>query len=318
MNIQINNIHSANSLSIIKVLSRIKKYDVVVIGSDIYEKGECAGSLLVDKYYQAPPINNELEYISFLNDVNEKERIDLLIPASDAEAVLLSKYRNQIKTRFFLADYETVSLFKDKLKATQALMENNINVPPICDNLFNEKKVIFRKRNSVNSQGIYIVDLEKAEYIKNHFNPDYFVQPYIEGDTIIVDVLSDKDGVPKIIIPRKTIEIKDGTAFRSQIVYDEVIIEITRKICTLYKLPGFCNLDFKVNNGEYYFIELNVRFAGSGIFSIIASFNYMETYLEHFVLNEPLQDIDYYMKFVCWDSIVTRYLEELIYPEISE
>ena len=88
MNIQINNIHSANSLSIIKVLSRIKKYDVVVIGSDIYEKGECAGSLLVDKYYQAPPISNELEYISFLNDVNEKERIDLLIPASDRKSVV--------------------------------------------------------------------------------------------------------------------------------------------------------------------------------------------------------------------------------------
>ena len=39
MNIQINNIHSTNSLSVIKVLSRIKNYDIVVIGSDIYEKG---------------------------------------------------------------------------------------------------------------------------------------------------------------------------------------------------------------------------------------------------------------------------------------
>lgn len=144
------------------------------------------------------------------------------------------------------------------------------------------------------------------------------MQPYIEGDTVIVDVLSNKDGVPKIIIPRKTIEIKDGTAFRSQIFYDEAIIENTKKICNLYKLPGFCNLDFKVNNGECFFIELNVRFAGSGIFSIIASFNYMETYLEHFVLNKPLQDMDYYMQYVSWDSIVTRYLEELIYPNISE
>jgi carbamoyl-phosphate synthase large subunit len=300
------------------MLSQIKKYSIVVIGSDTCEKGECAGSLLVDKYYQAPPITQEAGYINFLNEVNEKEKIDLLIPASDAEAVLLSKFRNQVKTRFFLADYATVSLFKDKLRATQALLNNNINVPRICDNLFNEKKVIFRKRISVNSQGIYIVDLEKAEYIENHFNPNYFVQPYIEGDTIIVDVFSDKNGIPKLIIPRKTIEIKDGTAFRSQIVYDETIIDITKKICNLYKLPGFCNLDFKVNNGEYYFIELNVRFAGSGIFSIIASFNYMETYLEHFVLNEPLQDMDYYMKYVCWDSIVTRYLEELIYPNISE
>ena len=48
MNIQINNIHSTNSLSIIKALSRIEKYDIIVIGSDIYKKGECAGSLLVE------------------------------------------------------------------------------------------------------------------------------------------------------------------------------------------------------------------------------------------------------------------------------
>ena len=214
MNIQINNIHSANSLSIIKALSRIKKYDIIIIGSDIYKKGECAGSLLVDIYYQAPPITQETEYIDFLNNVNEKENVDLLIPASDAEAVLLSKYRNEVKTKFFLADYKTVVLFKDKLIATQELMKNGIKVPRICDNMFNEKKVIFRKRNSVNSLGIYIVDLEKAEYIENHFHPDYFAQPYIEGDTVIVDVFSDKDGVPKLIIPRKTIEIKDGTAFR--------------------------------------------------------------------------------------------------------
>ena len=318
MIIQINNIHSTNSLSIIKLLSCVKKYKITVIGSDTYKMGECAGSLLVDKYYQAPSISQETEYINFLNSVNEKENIDLLIPASDAEAVLLSKFRSQIKTKFFSADYKTVALFKDKLKATQDLMKNNILVPRICDNLFNEKKVIFRKRNSVNSLGIYIVDLQKAEYIENHFNPDYFAQPYIEGDTILVDVFSDKNGIPKLIIPRKTIEIRDGTAFRSQIIYDETVIAITKKICDLYKLPGFCNLDFKVNNGKYYFIELNVRFAGSGIFSIIASFNYMETYLEHFVLNKPLRDMDYYMNYVCWNSIVTRYLEELIYPYISE
>ena len=36
------------------------------------------------------------------------------------------------------------------------------------------------------------------------------------------------------------------------------------------------------------------------------------------IYEKPLQDMDYYMKYVCWDSIVTRYLEELIYPNISE
>lgn len=92
MNIQINNIHSTNSLSIIKALSRIEKYDIIVIGSDIYKKGECAGSLLVDKYYQAPPITQEAEYINFLNDVNEKE--NMLKRFSSRNLIFQTQYMN--------------------------------------------------------------------------------------------------------------------------------------------------------------------------------------------------------------------------------
>lgn len=79
MNIQINNIHSTNSLSIIKALSRIEKYDIIVIGSDIYKKGECAGSLLVDKYYQAPPITQEAEVKLFMmRQLLQSQRISVI------------------------------------------------------------------------------------------------------------------------------------------------------------------------------------------------------------------------------------------------
>lgn len=316
MKIQINNIHSVNSLSLIKLLKDVKKYSVEIIGSDILEYGEYAGSLLVDKYYKAPPITEEQKYLEFLNELYEKEKIDLLIPASDAEILFLSKYKSTIKVLFYLADFETIRLFKDKLMATEKLQKQGIEVPPVIFDLRNERKVIFRKRESVNSQGIYIVDLHKDKYIENYFNENYFIQPYIEGETYVVDILSDKDGIPRLIIPRKTLEIKDGTAYRSQIVYDRKLIDLSKQICTLYKLPGFCNIEFIKRNGVYFFIETNVRFAGSGIFSAIASFNFMEMYISHFLLNEPLKCLEYYIDRVAWNSIITRYFEELKYiPE---
>ena len=317
MKIQINNIHCADSLSLIKLLKDIKSYNVEVIGTDILSKGEYAGSLLVDRYYISPPISNEMSYLAFLNEINRKEKIDLLIPASDAEALFLSKYKEKINAPFFLADTKTVQFFKDKLICTERLEKQGFLVPPIVTDLRCEKKVIFRKRVSVNSQGIYIVDLSKEKYIKNCFNNDYFIQKYIEGDTYIVDVLSDKDGIPHIIIPRKTIEIKDGTAYRSQIVYKKELIELTKRICSLYHLPGFCNIDFKEKNGKFYFIENNVRFAGSGIFSAIASFNFMKLYIDHFVKNEDMQPLEYYLGKVAWGSIITRYFNEIKYiPEV--
>lgn len=91
---------------------------------------------------------------------------------------------------------------------------------------------------------------------------------------------------------------------------DQSVREMINKYCHI--------ADIQQHITPHMFRHSFATLAGSGIFSIIASFNYMETYLEHFVLNKPLQDMDYYMKYVCWDSIVTRYLEELIYPNISE
>lgn len=316
MKIQINNIHSTNSLSLIKLLKGVRKYDVEVIGSDTLECGEYAGSLFVDKYYVAPSISEEHAYLEFLNELYILEKIDLLIPASDAEALFLSKYKEYIRVPFYVAEEKIVRFFKDKLLSTERLEKQGFCVPPVITDLRNEKKVIFRKRVSVSSKGIYIVDLSKEKFIENYFNSDYFIQPYIEGEIYVVDVLSDENGIPHLIVPRKSLEVKDGTAYRSQIVYDEKLIELSLKLCSLYKLPGFCNIEFKKNENSYYFIEVNVRFAGSGIFSAVASFNFLELYLEHFVLHQPLEKLEFYMDKVAWGSIITRYFEELQYiPE---
>ena len=252
MKIQINDMRSNVSLAILKALSQIKKYDIEVIGSDICERGGCEGSLLVDKYYQAPLITQEAKYIDFLNEVNEKENIDLLIPTSDAEVALLSKCRNQVKTKFYLPHHEIVALLQD-----------------------------------------------------------HYMRSNVWDRDIIVDVLSDKDGSPRLIVPRKILETRGGKIVKCQLVRDETVIEVTKKSYEMFKMPGLYNLSFVVNNGEYNFVGMQAIFAESGMSSIIASFNYVQVYLEHFVLNEPLQDIDYYMNCVCWGSIISQYPEEL-------
>ena len=91
----------------------------------------------------------------------------MLCPSCDAEAVILSKHKDYLPIPYYIADKETVSLFKDKLLASSYLKEKGFDIPQIITDLRNESKIIFRKRNSVRSQGIYIVDLLKEQYIKN-------------------------------------------------------------------------------------------------------------------------------------------------------
>lgn len=97
------------------------------------------------------------------------------------------------------------------------MRKKGFDVPPIITDLRNESKIIFRKRNSVRSQGIYVVDLRKEQNMKNFFNDDYFIQPFIPSASYIVDVMTDKNGMPQLIIPRLNYEIRDWTAYRSEL-----------------------------------------------------------------------------------------------------
>lgn len=312
MNVLINNMHGNVSISLVKLLKDLKNLDITIIGTDTLEYGTFSGSLMVDKYYISPPMEDEIKFVEFLRSLSQKVKVDILIPSCDAEAIILSKYKNCLPIPYYIADKETVSLFKDKLLSSNYLKEKGFDIPPIITDLRNESKIIFRKRNSVRSQGIYVVDLRKEQYIKNLFNEDYFIQPFIPSESHIVDVMTDKNGIPQLIVPRLNYEIRDWTAYRSELVNDIELISLTQKICKLFYLPGFFNIDFKKYEGKNYFIELNVRYAASGIFSVKGSFNYLETYLDHFVNNKNLLGFDYYMQKVKWGSIISRYYEEFI------
>ena len=52
------------------------------------------------------------------------------------------------------------------------------------------------------------------------------MQQYIYGDEYTVDILTNTDGHPVVIVPRKRIEIKQGISFRSQLANDPDIINV--------------------------------------------------------------------------------------------
>ncbi len=317
MRVLVNNIHSTNSTSLVKMLKRIKKFPVEVWGTDIEKNGYIAASNLADKYFQSPDIDDETTFFTFIKKLCNDNKIDIVFVSSDKEVRFMSKYKEQINSIIINPEHDIVNLFSNKYNASIALKELGILSPPIIKDFFNsQKKVIFRKKQSVSSLGIYIVDLSIASLIENHFNNEWFAQEYIEGSTYVADVLCDKCGTPHLIVPKKRLEIQNGSTFRCQIVKHDRIINLCKKIYNHYKVPGISDIEFiEDKSGNLYFIELNMRIGGSASEGMIASFNYVEQYLEHFVFNKELEPLNYYMKCVGWDSVVSRFHEETIYHE---
>lgn len=316
MKVLINNVHSTNSTALVMLLRRITSVSLEIYGSDVEEIGFVAASNFVDRYFQSPPIEDTKEFTDFLVTLCENEQIDLVIPSSDNEVRYWAYYSPDIPVKVFTPTENVVRLFCDKRDATFAVKDIGLDVPKVIDNLFdrNLSKIIFRKRTSVCSQGIEVVDFTTEKFIPNHFNHEWFAQEYINGTEYAVDVFCDQYGKPKIIIPRKRLEMRSGATIRSQLINHKGIISACKKLYDSFCIPGLSDVEFIESEDGLYFIEMNMRFSASGICGIVGSFNYLEQYIEHFYYEKPLEDFAEYMKYICWNSIVTRYYEDSIYP----
>lgn len=312
MRILIPNSFCFAAIGIVKTLKRLSKYHIIFIGTGEEPYGLASGSKLVDEYFQSPPLENVNEYKIFLTQIIDTHNIDLIFCVLDSDLLVLNEIMESSihsKTIYITPDKETIQLFQDKLYASKKMQEKGFKIPEIIMEDIN-CNVILRKNISVGSSGIKKLNLIDL----TDFNTERaFLQKHISGDEFTVDVFCDCYGEPALIIPRKRLEIRNGMSFKTQLIYDEKIIEQTQQVCLNFRIPGLWNIQYIKNKDGLFFIELNPRFAGSAIAGIAASFNYLDLYIDHFVYNNPLPSFDSLMSKVAWNSIITRYYEEIVH-----
>lgn len=307
--------YQASAGSIIKLLRDSKKYLFRIIGCDSIEKGFSSGSMLVDKFYHINT-NTEFDYISKINEISRLEKIDLIVSAEEEDLILFKKYEIHQALYEHIPDKKIFELFKDKHLATQELMRKGIPVPKTIMNyndflVSDSSKYIKRKRVSCCSRGISVFGRNEISEKQKFFSDDYITQEFLQGNMYTIDMFCDKNGNPLSIIPRKTLSSKDGTTFKCIIEKQEELIDICQYVYDIYHIPGFSNIQFIVTD-KPYFIELNPRTAATMIASALASTNYMDLYVSHFLFNEELPSYSDIMQSVRWRSIISRYYQETI------
>ena len=100
--------------------------NIVIIGVDIIR--QTPSRYFVDKFYQVPSPTKK-NYISKILKIIKKDKINLVIPGSDLEAINLCKKRDQFENeKCFLAsvDLKILSNFITKEKTYQSLKKNNL------------------------------------------------------------------------------------------------------------------------------------------------------------------------------------------------
>lgn len=259
-----------------------------------------AGQKLVNVFFISPRVDIEEEYITFLLKIINENNIEYIIPSTEPEINLLSKYRD-IKefhnVKILINNQLILGTFLDKYKTIEFLSRNNIQCPKtyLIDDFDGQLPfpVLLKLRQGAGRKGLYSVNNnEDLLYFKRNYK-NSIIQEII-GDIdheYTIGVFSDGEKVNSIGFRRylgygslsKYVEIEN----------DPKIQELAEKIAKLTNLKGSINIQTRKLNGEYIPFEINPRLSSTLYFRNCFGFQDLKWWID---MNENIS-IEYKLKF---------------------
>ena len=277
-----------------------------------------AGLYRVDKGFLVPAAKDP-EYIDKLVEIALREKIDIVIPASDPELPVLSTnksifYENGVE--ILVGNPESIKIGYDKWATYLFLKENGFDYPKTAlpseiDEILAETgfPLLIKPRYGSGSVGVNIAEnLDELKfYIRK--TPDPIIQEYLQGDEYTTGVLIDKDGevVGSISLKR---ELKKGATFRAVVGDFPEIRRIAEKIALSTGLIGPVNIQMKLTERGPVVFEINPRFSGTTVVRAYAGFNEPDIIIRNVLFDEKVTDVNYETGIV-----MMRYLNELFIGE---
>ena len=249
-----------------------------------------------DKSVVSPLIYDE-NYIPFLLEYCESNRIDLVISLFDIDLPILARNRQRfsaIGTHVIVSEPELVEICNDKWKTYLFLRENGFRVPKTylsleaviqaLDRGEIRYPVVVKPRFGCGSIAVSIAEDEMAllyyfrrntrtisrsylRYESAGVQEAILYQECLQGQEYGADIINDLDGCFRNAIIKKKIAMRAGETDIAELS-DEV--SIRTEIERLGKLTGHIgnmDCDIFLVDGEPYILEMNARFGGGYPFS---------------------------------------------------
>ena len=274
-------------------LKKNNHYNIRIIGTDI--NGKNKNKKFCNKFYKVTTPNNVKKYSNQIKKIINKDKIDLIIPTSDEEALFFSKRKKNYEkygTKVATTSLNNLKIFSNKFKTYLRLKKMNLPYPKFYIannrkqflNLINNFKINFVIKPAISrgGRGVFIISNLKKEkkkfksrekevslkvfkkkYLKTIKKFPQLISEKLQEPVYDVDFLSKKSELKKIIFRKRIIskEPNSGHYFFSP---PKKIKRIFKKICTHLKLDGLYDSDLmRDNKGNFKIIEINPRPSGS-------------------------------------------------------
>ncbi|MBE0470917.1 MAG: ATP-grasp domain-containing protein [Methyloprofundus sp.] len=284
---------AGNGPNSIQIIKSFKKLDFEVLVADIDEKAP--GKLFADKFFQLPRLDDHA-MMPLLKEIIQKYRIDFFVPVRESECLIASRIRDEfsvlgcvlvtpntktIETSInkaylydFLAeqtdipmmDYHVVNSLNDLKKGFKKLKHKELSIKPASGAGGRGFAII--SDTPIDAKEFFTSKSQFSVFSKNQLIDMFAQSKGSVPPTILMEMLKGvhydatmlcKDGEVLIQFVKTREESRIGTITKGEVVVNQEIEEINKKIAQVLNATGLIATQFIGNK----IIEINPRWSTS-------------------------------------------------------
>lgn len=237
-------------------------------------------------------------YLAFWLDLIKRYKIDLIIPCISIDSSFFSENCEALEAvgaKIVLNDSRLMKLTNNKLKFANNFSALGLPVIPMvssdaswddtCSTL-GQPPFIFKPAIGEGSVGVHLItDQMDFDYWTKREDSAYLIQKIIGTNkaefTVGIFGLGGGKYIGPVIFRRKL--TRAGNTGEAEVVEHPEIDRVTKIIAEHYEPIGPTNLQFRVENGRAYLLEINARFSSSASLRRLFGFDEVSMCLDFFL-----------------------------------
>ena len=297
-------------IPVIRGLRESNAFDVRIIGLayDNLEPGIYMKNM-VDKTYQIPyPSSGTEALLKRIEEIHQRENLDVLIPNLDAELYTFIRAERHLKSIGIKTFLPTIKQFEERHKANLPDFGQKYGVRvPYSRTITNRMGIEDLKREFdypllVKGKFYDAYLAYTPEQVHSFFNKisakwgvPVIIQEFVRGTEVNVIALGDGKGNTIGAVPMRKQYITDkGKAWGGITLSDERMLDITRELIAQTKWRGGMELEMiKTNQNEYFMIEINPRIP-AWVYLAVASGQNLPESLVKLAMGDVVEPFDSY------------------------
>ncbi len=231
----------------------------------------------------AVPRMDDPEYVPALQALCEEHGVGAVLPLTDLDIEILARALEEDRLPALVPSAEVARATYDKYDAHLLLQRLGLPSPPTVlpqdDLSVLEYPVMVKPRQGSGARSIHLAhDPAQARFLIDYVErapggprpkglprgEPVMVQRAMGGDELSIDCLGDRDGRCLNAIPRTMLESRGGESIKGQVVHDEELIDLGRRVMEALSVRGPATIQvFRDPDIGLGITDVNTRFGGA-------------------------------------------------------